>query len=125
MISQSYAALAVICSFVSYFAMHQTSHLAYLGNDPRVRLKPALVLLMRVEKLAGLGVLVWYGYHTVWYYPLILVLVGFVGTFVLKAVEHVLNLQRIAWAISIFGIVAIPVLLCLMVVQIQRMTIPA
>jgi hypothetical protein len=125
MVSQSYAALVVIYSFVSYFAMHRSSHLAYLGSDPRVRLNPALVLLMRVEQLAGLGVLVWYGYHTVWYYPLILVVIGFAGTFILKAVEHLMNLHRVAWAISIFGIFAIPVLLCLMVLQINRMTIPA
>lgn len=125
MIFQSYGTLVVIYGFVSYFAMHHSSHLAYLGNDQRVRLNPVLVLLMRVEQLAGLGVLVWYGYRAVWYYPLILVLIGFAGAFVLKAIERLINLQRVAWAISIFGIFAIPVLLCLMVVQINRMTIPA
>ena len=115
----SYMVLILLYTFTAYFIQHQKSHLAFLGADRRVQLNPLLSTLMAVEGIAGLLFLVWYGYKTVWYYPMILVLIGIPTTFVLKIVEHAVKLHRIAWAISITGIVVVPILLYLMVLHIN------
>ena len=56
---------------------------------------------------------------TIWYYPIVLALIGIPTTLLLKIVEHATKLHRIAWAISITGIVVVPVLLYLMVAHIN------
>jgi hypothetical protein len=66
--------------------------------------------------------LVWYGYQTVWYYPLILAAIGFASTLVLTTIEHAIKLHRSAWAISISGILFVPVLLYLMITHINATT---
>jgi hypothetical protein len=73
---------------------------------------------MRIEQLDGIIFLIWYGYTTGWRNAIALVVVGFVGAFILIAIEHALNLPRIAWAISLAGVVAIPFLLWFLVTQV-------
>ena len=109
----------ILYTFTSYFSMHQSSHLAYLSADRRVRLNPCLAMLMSVEQIIVVLFLVWYGYKTVWYYPLILAAIGFPMTFVLTTIEHVMRLHRSAWAISISGVLFVPVLLYLMISHIN------
>jgi hypothetical protein len=99
--------------------MHQASHLAYLEVDPRVKLNSYLALLMSVEQIIVVLFLVWYGYRTVWYYPLVLAAIGFPMTFVLTTIERAIKLHRSAWAISISGVLFVPVLLYLMMSDIN------
>lgn len=117
--SHPYLVLVILYSLTFYLYMHQSSHLTYLEADPRVRLNPLLSLLMSIEQIAGLLFLVWYGYQTVWYYPLILAAIGFPCTIVLTTIERAIKLHRSAWAISISGILFVPVLLYLMVAHIN------
>jgi hypothetical protein len=117
--SHPYLTLVILYTFTSYFSMHQSSHLAYLSADRRVRLNPCLAMLMSVEQIIVVLFLVWYGYKTVWYYRLILAAIGFPMTFVLTTIEHVMRLHRSAWAISISGVLFVPVLLYLMISHIN------
>jgi len=122
MMATSFVVLAVPYIFVSYFAMHRSSHLAYLSADPTITLNPIIVLLMRIEQICGLIFLIWYGYMTVWYKPILLIAIGFLGTFIIKGIEHALKLHRVAWAISIIGVLVIPFLLWFMVWQVRSTT---
>jgi hypothetical protein len=60
----------ILYTFTFYFTMHQSSHLVYMEADQRVKLNSCLAFLMRVEQIIIVVFLVWYGYRTVWYYPL-------------------------------------------------------
>jgi hypothetical protein len=119
MSNHPYFVLVILYTLAFYFYMHQSSHLTHLSADPRLRLNPLLSLLMSIEQIAGLLFLVWYGYETVWYYPLLLAAIGFPGTIVLTTIERAIKLHRSAWAISISGILFVPVLLYLMVAHIN------
>jgi hypothetical protein len=119
MSSHPYLTLVILYTFTFYFSMHQSSHLAHLEADWRVRLNPCLALLMSVEQIIVVLFLVWYGYRTVWYYPLILAAMGFPATIILTTFERAMKLHRSAWAISISGILFVPVLLYLMVSHIN------
>jgi hypothetical protein len=119
MSTHPYLTLVILYTFTSYFSMHQASHLAYLDADRRVKLNPYLALLMSVEQIIVVLFLVWYGYRTVWYYPLVLAAIGFPMTLVLTTIEHAIKLHRSAWAISISGVLFVPVLLYLMMSHIN------
>jgi hypothetical protein len=119
MSSHPYLTLVILYTFTSYFSMHQSSHLAYLEVDWRVRLNPCVALLMSVEQIIVVLFLVWYGYRTLWYYPLVLAATGFPMTFVLTAIERAMKLHKSAWAISISGVLFVPVLLYVMIAHIN------
>jgi hypothetical protein len=119
MSSHPYLTLVILYTVTFYFFMHQSSHLAHLAADWRVRLNPCLAVLMSVEQIIVVLFLVWYGYRTVWYYPLILAAIGFPMTFVLTAIEHAMKLHRSAWPISISGVLFVPMLLYLMISNIN------
>jgi hypothetical protein len=117
--SHPYLTLVILYSTASYFWMHQSSHLAYLQADFRVKLNPTLKLLMSVEQFGIPLFLIWYGFRTVWYYPFILGALGFPAAMVLVMIEKAIKLHRSAWAISISGVLFVPVLLYLMVAHIN------
>lgn len=85
--------LAILASLAFYFAMHQGSHLAYLSVN-RVQLNPTLSLLMSIERIAVPIFLIWYGFKTVWYYPLLLSVIIFPGAIVLVSIEKALRLTK-------------------------------
>jgi len=116
-----YLTLVILYTCTVYFILHQGSHLSYLDAG-RVELSPIFSLLMRIEQLAWLLVLVWYGYRTVWYYPLELAAIGVPAVLVPMAIERAIRLTRHAWAISILGTIIVPVLLYLMVVHINTLS---
>ena len=117
--SHPYLTLVILYAFTFYFSMHQSSHLAHLDAYRRGKLNPCLALLMSIEQIIIVLFLVWYGYRTVWYYPLILAAIGLPMTFVLTAIERAMKLHRSAWAISTSGILFVPVLLYLMISNIN------
>ena len=93
-----------------YLLAHQTSHVAYasqgLGSMPTF-----LPFFGVTAKVLGIAFLVYFGYVSHWYSPLILYALGYVGQFALKLLEIRLGLHRYAWAISLTGVVALPILL--------------
>ena len=119
MSSYPYLTLVILYTFTSYFSIHQGSHLAYLEADRRVKLNPCLAFLMGIEQIIIFLFLVWYGYRTVWYYPLVLAAIGFPASIVLTTIEHAMKLHRSAWAISISGVLFVPVLLYFMISHIN------
>jgi hypothetical protein len=119
MSSYPYLTLVILYTLTFYFFMHRSGHLAHLSVDWRVRLNPSLAMLMSVEQIVVVLFLVWYGYRTVWYYPLILAAIGFPASIVLTTIEHAMKLHRSAWAISISGVLFVPVLLYLMISHIN------
>src|SRR6516162_10584157 len=110
--------LIILASLASYFTMHQGSHLTWLSAG-HAQLNPTLALLMVVEKYASPVFLIWYGWKTVWYYPLILMAICFPGTIVLVNIEKALKLTQRAWVISISGILFVPVLYYFMLVHVS------
>jgi hypothetical protein len=112
--------LIVLASLASYFTMHQGSHLAWLSAG-HAQLNPTLALLMVVEKYASPVFLIWYGWKTVWYYPLILMAICFPGTIVLVSIERALKLTQRAWVISISGILLVPVLIYFMFAHVNTL----
>lgn len=64
-----------------------------------------------IAKVLGIAFLIYFGYVSHWHLPLILYALGYVGQFVLKLLEIRLGLHKYAWAISLSGVVALPLLL--------------
>ena len=110
--------LIILASLASYFTMHEGSHLTWLSAG-HARLNPTLALLMVVEKYASPVFLIWYGWKTVWYYPMLLMVICFLGTIVLVTIERALKLTQKAWIISISGILFVPVLFYFMFVHVN------
>ena len=74
---------------------------------------------MSVEQIVVVLLLVWYGYKAVWYYPFILMGIGFPATIILTTIERAMKLHRSAWAISISGVLFVPTLFYFMVSRIN------
>lgn len=114
--------LLILYGFTCHFTMHQKSHILMASVDFRVKLNELLIFVMHVERIATLLFLIWFGFRTVWYYPFILAALGYMVAFPMKIIEHTIKLHRNAWAVSISGIVFVPILLGLMVVHIINAT---
>jgi hypothetical protein len=110
--------LVVAYSFWKYFLGHQGSHLAYTianGGGLNPTLFWLLVWYNRLSTVIGISFLVYLGYVSQWYVALALFGLGFVGQFLLVAVETRLRLQQHAWAISLAGLPTLPILLGYMI----------
>jgi hypothetical protein len=112
--------LIILASFVSYFRMHQGSHLAYV-NAYHTQLNPTLTLLMYLGRYTGPIFLIWYGFKTVWYYPFLLMTVCIPGVIVLVSIEQAVRLTQRAWVISISGILFVPGLIYLMFTHVNTL----
>jgi hypothetical protein len=110
--------LIALASFVSFFRMHQGSHLAYVHVN-HTQLNPTLTLLTYSVRYTGPIFLIWYGFKTVWYYPFLLMAVCIPGVIVLVYVEKALRLTQRAWVISISGIIFVPVMVYFMFVHVN------
>lgn len=104
-------------SALSWFVGHQGSHLVAISKGD-AELNPALGFLMKLTSSVPVyvGLLVWLGYRTHWYYPLVLFALSFlVRPLVFVSIERALGWDRSAWAISLIGILAIPLITFAMV----------
>ncbi len=110
--------LVVAYSFWKYFLGHQGSHIAHTVAN-RGGLNPTLFQLLvwynRLGTVVGISFLIYLGYVSQWYVAVALFALGFVGQFLLVAIETQLKLQQHAWAISLAGLPALPLILGYMV----------
>lgn len=108
--------MTIFYGISTYFHGHQASHLIYLKeghqrNVGRVTLNPLLVLILWLYHITHLPwlILIFIGYKTIWYYPLIIILFSQIVRFGLVAIEMRLKINGAI--ISLVGIVVIPVTL--------------
>ena len=115
MFSESFLLITLLYGITDYFHRHQGSHL-FAIRDGKATLNPFIVKIMQIFNLSFLPwlVLLWVAYKTVWYYPIAIILFSQIVSFGMVFLESKLNLTKSAWAISLLGLIAIP--LCLMII---------
>jgi hypothetical protein len=96
-----------------YFLAHQTSHVAY-ASQGHGSMPSFLPYFGVTAKVLGIAFLVYFGFVSHWFNPLILYALGYVGQLALKLLEIQLGLHKYAWAISLIGVVVLPILLSCM-----------
>jgi hypothetical protein len=95
-----FLALVLAYATLSWFVGHQGSHLVAVSKGD-AELNPTLGLLIKLTSSVPvyIGILVWVGYRTHWYYPLILFACGFlIRPLVFLSVERAFGWDRSAWA---------------------------
>ncbi len=105
--------LAFCVALLAWFFSHIEGHLRALRRDHTIALNPVLQAAIWLYHWFGWCpwlVPIYYGYRTVWWHGLVLVLAALALRFAIGVVEGGLKLQRHAWVISMAGLVAIPVL---------------
>ena len=114
--------VAVLYGVIAYLCGHQGSHLAAVRTG-RAPLAPVLVTILIVYNwlfFVPWLFLIWFGYETVWWWALAVLAIGFACQAVLTKIAMSTGLQKNAWAISLIGIPAIPLLLLAMVAATVR-----
>ncbi len=113
---QTFILIIVLYGISTFFHGHQASHLTYIkeGHQPhvgRVTLNPLLILILWLYHITHLPwlILIIIGYRTIWYYPLIIILLSQIVRFSLVAIEMRLKINGAL--ISLVGIVVIPITL--------------
>ena len=94
------------------------SHVIYatrgLSNLSPSSLPPFLPWYTGLARLFGIAFLIYFGYMSHWYFAVILFVIGYVGQFILVSVETKFGFQKWAWAISLTGILVLPIVLVYM-----------
>lgn len=111
-------ALIVAYSFWKYFLGHQGSHIAYIishGGGINATVFQFLLWYNRLGAVFGLAFLIYLGYVSRWYIPLVVFALAFIGQGILVAIETKLRLQQHAWAISLTGLPILPIIMGFMV----------
>lgn len=67
-----------------------------------------LMIYQTLGTIAGIGILIYFGVHNHWYYPLILIPTSLIGTIVLRGIETSLGAAKFGWALAIAGFIVIP-----------------
>jgi hypothetical protein len=116
--SQNNLLVFALYSVVTWIIGHQSSHIASLKNG-QATLNWALAFVMGLETFLGLLFLVWFGYRTLWYQAVLLLLVSLAVRPLLIIVERGLGLTQRAWLISTFGIILVPVLLVTLIFVVE------
>lgn len=113
--------LAALSGLLGYLHGHQASHLVWISSG-RATLNPTLLRALMVSYKYAYqwlfylpwAFLVWYGYKTVWWYPIGAFVISVIFRLVLTAIETHTGLIKNAWAISLAGILLVPIALALM-----------
>jgi len=121
MINQVFLIQTLLYGTVSYFYGHQGSHLASVRSG-QSRLNPLLVKILWLYNITFLPwlVLIWLGFHIVWYYPVAILIASFIPRLILISIEMKMGWTSNAWAISLIGIVTIPLGLACMLYLASR-----
>lgn len=113
---QTFILMILLYGISTFFHGHQASHLTYIkeGQQPyvgRVSLNPLLVSVLWLYHICHLPwlVLIIIGYQTVWFYPIIILLLSQIVRFGLVAIEMRFKINGAL--ISLVGIVVIPITL--------------
>jgi hypothetical protein len=115
--------LVVAYSALTWFVNHQGSHLVMV-REGKVALNPALAIVLTITSspLVYIGLLVWIGYRINWYFPIALFILSFVvRPLVFVSTEVGLGWDKKAWAISLIGIIAIPLIVIAMVCVVEML----
>lgn len=107
------------CSVIWYFTGHQASHLVAVVQG-RAELNPPAIFALQVFQWLDFApwiFLVWYGVKSVWWAAAAAGAAGIVLRLILVKVEMMAGLQRNAWAISLAGLVIIPLAVALIATQ--------
>lgn len=109
MFDQIFLIIVLLYGVAAYFHGHQGSHLAYIKIGEAV-LNPFITLVLWIYHITFLPwlTMIWLGYKTVWYYPIIVILAAQAVRFALVLIQDNLGLTSKAAYISLLGIVAIP-----------------
>lgn len=109
MFDQTFLYIVLLYGMAVYFDGHQSSHLMYI-KEKRGDLNPTLTFILSLYAISHLPwlVLIWVGYRTTWYYPLVVILFAQPVRLALISIQDKLDLTQDAWAISLLGLIAIP-----------------
>jgi hypothetical protein len=77
-------------------------------------LQQTFPLIVGIERMLGIALLVYLGYVSQWYLPLVLYAIGLIGQFILVRIETAIGLHKRAWAISLAGLPVLPIILVYM-----------
>jgi hypothetical protein len=105
--------LAVCVALLTWFFGHIEGHLRAMRRDQTVTLNSVLhgaIWLYHWFAWCPWLIPIYYGYRTIWWHGLVLAVAAVALRFIIGVVEGGIKLQRHAWAISLVGLVAIPVL---------------
>lgn len=112
---QTLILMSLLYGISAFFNRHQASHLVYIKEGDqkgvgRVTLNPMLILILWVYHLPWSWlILILIGLKTFWYYPVIILLISQVLSFILVGIEMKLKLNGAL--LSLFGIIVIPIAL--------------
>ncbi len=102
-----------------FFLGHQMTNVIYatrgLATHP-----PFLPFFAGAARVLGAAFLLYFAYKSHWYFALILYLMGFVGQFVLVRIEMAFGFQKQAWAISLIGVLVLPIVLSYMIYVVMK-----
>ena len=108
--------MTLLYGITTYFHGHQGSHLFNIKNG-RATLNPLFLIILWAYNVTFLpwAVLIFIGYKTFWYYPVIILVLSQIVRFSLVSLETTLKIHKNAWMISLIGIVAIPISLLFLI----------
>jgi hypothetical protein len=107
--NQNFYWLTLAYTMVWWFAGHQTMHLL-LVKSKAVSLNIHLAFLMRITSDFTLYLLIWIAFREPWYLVLLMIAIGFATRLTMIKIEKLMNLESNVTTVSIWGIVAIPIL---------------
>jgi hypothetical protein len=107
--TQSFIWLTFTYTMIWWFAGHQTMHLQLVKTNA-TSLNRHLVFLMRITSLFTLYVLIWIAFSKPWHITLLMFIIGFLIRVTMIEIEKILGLKNNQTTVSLWGIVAIPLL---------------
>jgi hypothetical protein len=110
MLTAQFSALTTLFSLCAWFIGHQSSHCAAYVTA-QVKLSRPLAVIMGLETFLGTAFLIWYAYMDTIGHAVGLVVLSLIARIVLVKLERMMGLTQKARAISLTGIVVVPVLL--------------
>jgi hypothetical protein len=121
MLNQTFLIIVLLYGVAVYFHGHQASHLTYIKIG-QATLNPFLVLVLWIYHITFLPwlAMIWLGYKTIWYYPLMVIIGAQIVRAILIAYQSDMGLAQRAAYISLIGIIAIPVTLAGIVMMIPN-----
>lgn len=108
-----------------WFFSHIEGHLRAMRRDPTITLNPIFsgaIWFYHWFAWCPWIVPLYYTYKTVWWHGVVLAVAGLVLRFFISIVEGGLKLQRNAWAISLIGLLVIPILSVASLVVLEHST---
>ncbi|CAM8393625.1 hypothetical protein MCEMHM7_01072 [Candidatus Methylopumilus planktonicus] len=106
--------MSILYGIAAYFHRHQGTHLTQIKSR-QVTLNPVLVFILWFYNITFLPwlALIYIGYKTIWYYPVIILFLSQFVSFLSISLERKFNWNGAL--ISLTGVVLIPIVLILLI----------